>query len=181
MALSKVSKFTKYKPRYILAIDQGTTGTTVSLIANSGKAMARHSQDFRQHFPKPGWVEHKPEEIWKSVVETIKQAIKRARLNPELIAAVGITNQRETVVCWDRKTGKPVANAIVWQDRRTTEFCETLKTEGHEEAIRKKTGLVLDPYFSATKIKWLFDQTSSLRARAEKNEVLVSTIDTYLL
>lgn len=185
MALSKISKLNRIKARiknrHILAIDQGTTGTTVSLITTSGQVVARADQDFRQHFPKPGWVEHKPEEIWKSVTETIQQCLKRARVSPESIAAIGITNQRETVVLWDKKTGKPVANAIVWQDRRTTEFCEKLKADGLEPMVKSRTGLVLDPYFSATKIKWLLDQNSSLRARAERGDVLAGTIDCYLL
>lgn len=181
MALSKLSKIARFKARHILAIDQGTTGTTVSLITTSGQVVARADQDFRQHFPKPGWVEHRPEEIWKSVTDTIQQCLKRARVNPESIAAIGITNQRETVVLWDKKNGKPISNAIVWQDRRTTELCEKLKREGLEPAVKEKTGLVLDPYFSATKIKWLLDQSQSTRSRAEKGEVLAGTIDTYLL
>lgn len=189
MALSKKSKQTRLKSRpksghaarYILAIDQGTTGTTVSLITTTGQVVARADKDFRQHFPKPGWVEHKPEEIWKSVTDTIQECLKRARVSGESIAAIGITNQRETVVVWDKASGKPVANAIVWQDRRTTEFCERLRAEGVEPLVKSKTGLVLDPYFSATKIKWLLDQHSSLRARAKKGEVLAGTIDSYLL
>lgn len=181
MALSKLSKLARFKARHILAIDQGTTGTTVSLITTSGQVVARADQDFRQHFPKPGWVEHRPEEIWKSVTDTIQHCLKRARVNPESIAAIGITNQRETVVLWDKKNGKPISNAIVWQDRRTTELCEKLKREGFEPTVKEKTGLVLDPYFSATKIKWLLDQNQSTRSRAEKGEVLAGTIDTYLL
>lgn len=171
----------RLKTRHILAIDQGTTGTTVSLITTGGQVVGRADQDFRQHFPKPGWVEHKPEEIWKSVTETIQLCLKRARVSGDSIAAIGITNQRETVVLWDKKTGKPVANAIVWQDRRTTDFCERLKAEGIEPTVKAKTGLVLDPYFSATKIKWLLDQNSSVRTRAERGEVLAGTIDCYLL
>jgi glycerol kinase len=181
MALSKFSKLSRFKARHILAIDQGTTGTTVSLVTTSGQVVARADQDFRQHFPKPGWVEHRPEEIWKSVTETIQQCLKRARVNPDSIAALGITNQRETVLLWDRKSGKPISNAIVWQDRRTTELCEKLKSDGLEASLNEKTGLVLDPYFSATKIKWILDQSSSLRTRAEKGEILAGTIDTYLL
>lgn len=171
----------KFKTRYILAIDQGTTGTTVSLMTASGQVVARADQDFRQHFPKPGWVEHRPEEIWKSVTDTITACIKKARVSAEAIAAIGITNQRETVLLWDRKTSKPVGNAIVWQDRRTTELCEKLKADGLEEQVRSRTGLVLDPYFSATKMKWILDQNSSLRVRAEKGEIAAGTIDTFLL
>lgn len=183
MAISKIkaSFHSKFKARYILSIDQGTTGTTVSLIGDNGQAVARTDQDFRQYFPKPGWVEHKPEEIWKTVLETIAACIKKARVRPELIAAIGITNQRETVLLWDRKTGKTIGNAIVWQDRRTTEICEKLKAEGHEPMVKARTGLVLDPYFSATKVQWLLDQTSGLRARAERGEIAMGTIDTFLL
>lgn len=171
----------KFKTRHILAIDQGTTGTTVSLLTAAGQVLARADQDYRQHFPKPGWVEHKPDEIWKSVTDTISACLKKARVNPESIAAIGITNQRETVVLWDRKSGKAVGNAIVWQDRRTTEECERLKREGHEDMVKAKTGLVLDPYFSATKVNWMLANTPSLRARAEKGELAMGTIDTFLL
>ncbi|MBN8541045.1 MAG: glycerol kinase GlpK [Deltaproteobacteria bacterium] len=171
----------KFKTRYILSIDQGTTGTTVSLMTASGQVVARADQDFRQHFPKPGWVEHRPEEIWKSVTDTIQACLKKARVNGDGIAAIGITNQRETVLLWDRKSGKPVGNAIVWQDRRTTEFCEKLKADGLENQVRSRTGLVIDPYFSATKIKWLLDQHTGLRSRAEKGEIAAGTVDTFLL
>lgn len=183
MAISKIkaSFHSKFKARYILSIDQGTTGTTVSLIGDNGQAVARIDQDFRQYFPKPGWVEHKPEDIWKTVLETIATCIKKSRVRPEFIAAIGITNQRETVLLWDRKTGKTIGNAIVWQDRRTTEICEKLKAEGHEAMVKARTGLVLDPYFSATKVQWLLDQTSGLRARAERGEIAMGTIDTFLL
>ncbi|MDX9731264.1 MAG: glycerol kinase GlpK [Bdellovibrionales bacterium] len=188
MALSKLrsSIKSKTKNRYILAIDQGTTGTTVSLMTTSGSVVARADRDYRQHYPKPGWVEHKPDEIWKSVTDTLTVLLKKSRshlgsLGPEAIAAIGITNQRETVVLWDRKTGKAIGNAIVWQDRRTTEECERLKREGHEAMVKAKTGLVLDPYFSATKVKWMLDNTSGLRARAERGEIAMGTIDTYLL
>lgn len=194
MAFSKLSKVSsrgttriassiraKFKTRYILAIDQGTTGTTVSLMTASGQVVARADQDFRQHFPKPGWVEHRPDEIWKSVTDTIGACLKKARVSAEAIAAIGITNQRETVLLWERRSGKPVGNAIVWQDRRTTELCEKLKADGLQEMVRARTGLVLDPYFSATKIKWMLDQNSGLRARAEKGEIAAGTIDSFLL
>jgi glycerol kinase len=171
----------KFKTRYILSIDQGTTGTTVSLMTASGQVVARADQDFRQHFPKPGWVEHRPEEIWKSVTDTIQACLKKARVSGDGIAAIGITNQRETVLLWDRRSGKPIGNAIVWQDRRTTELCEKLKAEGLENQVRSRTGLVLDPYFSATKIKWILDQHSGLRTRAEKGEIAAGTVDTFIL
>lgn len=179
MAFSKIK--TKFKTRHILAIDQGTTGTTVSLMTVSGSVVARADLDYRQHYPKPGWVEHKPDEIWKSVTDTITACLKKARVNPESIAAIGITNQRETVVLWDRKTGKAIGNAIVWQDRRTTEECERLKASGHEAMVKERTGLVLDPYFSATKVKWMLDNTSGLRTRAERGEIAMGTVDTFLL
>ncbi|CAN5656679.1 glycerol kinase GlpK [soil metagenome] len=183
MAFSKIKSTvrSKFKTRHILAIDQGTTGTTASLMTVTGTVVARADVDYRQHYPKPGWVEHKPEEIWKSVTETVTACLKKARVNPESIAAIGITNQRETVVLWDRKTGKAIGNAIVWQDRRTTEECERLKAEGRESIVRAKTGLLLDPYFSATKVKWMLDNTTGLRARAERGEIAMGTIDTFLL
>lgn len=183
MAFSKIKSTvrSKFKTRHILAIDQGTTGTTVSLMTVAGAVVARADVDYRQHYPKPGWVEHKPEEIWKSVTETITACLKKSRVNPESIAAIGITNQRETVVLWDRKTGKAIGNAIVWQDRRTTEDCEKLKADGHEAMVKAKTGLLLDPYFSATKVKWMLDNTSGLRARAERGEIAMGTIDSFLL
>lgn len=171
----------KFKTRYILAIDQGTTGSTVSLITIEGQVVASTDQDYRQHYPKPGWVEHRPDEIWKSVTDTIVACLRKARVNPEAIAAIGITNQRETVVVWDKKSGKPLANAIVWQDRRTTDECERLKAAGHEAMVKAKTGLVLDPYFSATKVQWLLTNVSGLRTRAEKGDVAMGTIDSFLL
>lgn len=153
----------------------------MSLITEDGQTVARADQDFRQYFPKPGWVEHRPDDIWKSVVDTVSACLKKAKVRPESLAAIGITNQRETVLLWDRKTGKPFGNAIVWQDRRTTETCESLRADGHEELVKSRTGLVLDPYFSATKIKWILDSNSGLRARAERGEIAAGTIDTYLL
>ena len=177
----KTALRSKFKTRHILTIDQGTTGTTASLMTVSGSVIARADLDYRQHYPKPGWVEHKPEEIWKSVTDTVASCIKKAKVNPESIAAIGITNQRETVVFWDRKTGKAIGNAIVWQDRRTTEDCERMKADGVEPMVKAKTGLLLDPYFSATKIKWMLDNTSGLRARAERGEIACGTVDTFLL
>ncbi len=170
-----------FKTRHILTIDQGTTGTTASLMTVAGSVVARADLDYRQHYPKPGWVEHKPEEIWKSVTDTVTACLKKARVNPQSIAAIGLTNQRETVVLWDRNTGKSVGNAIVWQDRRTTDDCERMKAKGLEPGVKAKTGLLLDPYFSATKINWMLNNTSGLRARAERGEIAVGTIDTFLL
>ena len=167
--------------RYILAIDQGTTGTTVNILHAKGDAVARVNEEYKQFYPKPGWVEHRPDDIWKSVVSTIEQCLKKARVKGTDIAAIGITNQRETVVAWDRKSSRPLHNAIVWQDRRTSDQCAEWKREGSEAMIREKTGLVIDPYFSASKIKWLLDNVTGLRARAEKGEVAFGTIDSFLL
>lgn len=167
--------------RYILAIDQGTTGTTANLLNLRGEPVARINQEFRQFFPKPGWVEHKPDEIWKSVISTIESCLRKARVRPDHVACIGITNQRETAVVWDRKSSRPLANAIVWQDRRTAADCEQWKKDGFEDMIRAKTGLVLDPYFSASKLRWLLENVSGLRLRAEKNQVAFGTIDSFLL
>ncbi len=141
----------------VLSIDQGTTGTTVLILNADLAVVARGYSEFPQIFPKPGWVEHDPEDIWKSVEKTLTQAINAAGIRASDIAAVGITNQRETTVLWDRKTGAPVANAIVWQCRRTADLCRQLKEQGYEDMFQAKTGLLLDPYFSGTKIRWLLD------------------------
>jgi len=169
------------KAKYILAIDQGTTGTTVSLVGFKGDTVARVNQEFRQIYPRPGWVEHKAEEIWKSVLATIEACLKKGRVKGGEIAAIGITNQRETVVVWERKNHRPIHNAIVWQDRRTADFCERLRTDGHTDLIRERTGLVIDPYFSATKLRWLLDNVSGLRSKAESGAVIGGTIDSFLL
>ncbi len=165
----------------ILAIDQGTTGTRALLYDKQGRVIASAYEEFHQHFPQPGWVEHDPEEIWKSVLSVIAGAFSRARLSSSQIAAIGITNQRETTLLWDRKTSRPVYPAIVWQDRRTSVLCETLKKRGLEEKIRSKTGLVLDPYFSATKIHWILEHVPGLRSKAEQGEILFGTMDSWLL
>ena len=166
--------------RYVLALDQGTTSSRAVVFDQSGRPLAMAQQEFRQFFPQPGWVEHDPEEIWRSQLACARAVLKKARLRPEKVAAIGITNQRETVVVWDRKSGKPVHNAIVWQDRRTASRCEILKKEGLAPAIAAKTGLVIDPYFSATKLSWLLEAIPGLRARAERGEVAFGTIDTWL-
>lgn len=165
----------------ILAIDQGTTGTRAVLYDSRGRIRGGAYQEFRQYYPAPGWVEHDPIEILNSTRQTIACALSRAHLESRKIAAIGITNQRETTLLWERKTGKPLARAIVWQDRRTAEFCEKLKHKGRESFFRERTGLVLDPYFSGTKIRWLLDTVSGLRRRASKGEILFGTIDTWLL
>lgn len=166
---------------YIIAIDQGTTGTTVSILNHGGGLVAKASKEYPQIFPKPGWVEHNPEDIWKSVLTTLSEAISSAQIEPHKIAGIGITNQRETVVVWDKKTGAPIYNAIVWQCRRTKDFCEQLKTKKLERMITKKTGLVIDPYFSASKIRWILKNVSGAKKRAQAGELLVGTIDAYLL
>lgn len=167
--------------QYLLAIDQGTTGTTVNILDLKGQAIANVNKEYRQIFPKPGWVEHNPEDIWKSVTDTISLCLKKAKVQGGDIAAIGITNQRETIVVWDRKTLKPVYNAIVWQDRRTSDDCDRWKTEGHEKMIVEKTGLVIDPYFSGSKLRWILQNVSGVRARAESGALAAGTIDTYLL
>lgn len=167
--------------KYILAIDQGTTGATVSILDSRGESIARVTNDYPQIYPKPGWVEHDPEAIWRTVVEGIEAALAQGRVSGMDIAAIGITNQRETVVMWDRHTNDPVHNAIVWQDRRTTDFCNGLLKKKLLPMIRKKTGLVIDPYFSASKIMWLLANVKGTRARAEKGELAVGTIDSFLL
>lgn len=166
---------------FLLALDQGTTGSRALIFDRSAKLAGSAYREFRQYYPKPGWVEHDPEEIWDSILDVIHQAAKNARIRLSDLQVIGITNQRETTVLWDRKTGKPVHPAIVWQDRRTAEFCEKLKRAGREKKIREKTGLVLDPYFSATKISWLLEHVPGLRRRAGKGEICFGTIDTWLL
>ena len=166
---------------YILAIDQGTTSSRAIVFDADQKIAGVGQQEFPQHFPKSGWVEHDLEDIWQSVVATCRTAIERAGISASDIAAIGITNQRETVVMWDRATCEPVHRAIVWQDRRTAPLCEELKAGGHEVDFTAKTGLLLDPYFSGTKIAWLLDNVDGLRARAEAGEIAFGTIDTFLI
>lgn len=164
----------------ILAIDQGTTGTTVLLIDRDLNILSKINNEFPQHYPHPGWVEHDPEEIWASTVKTIEESIRMADVDPGRIAAIGITNQRETTVVWERATGRAIHKAIVWQDRRTADVCEKLKKKKMEPKIRAKTGLVLDAYFSGTKIAWILDSVPGARGRAERGELAFGTIDTYL-
>ncbi len=165
----------------ILAIDQGTTSSRAIVFDGDMKPIGVGQQEFAQHFPASGWVEHDPEEIWKTVVATCKAAMKKAKLSAADIAAIGITNQRETVVIWDKASGKPVYNAIVWQDRRGAPLCAKLKKVGLEKKFTSKTGLLLDPYFSGTKIAWMLDKVKGARKRAEKGELLAGTIDTFLI
>jgi glycerol kinase len=167
--------------KYILAIDQGTTSSRAIVFDGEQKIAGVGQKEFTQHFPQDGWVEHDPEEIWESVTWSIRTAIEAAKVTAGDIAAIGITNQRETVVIWDRATGKPIHNAIVWQDRRTAAYCAELKAAGHEAMVTERTGLLLDPYFSGTKVKWLLDHVEGARARAEKGELAFGTVDTFLI
>jgi glycerol kinase len=167
--------------RKLLAIDQGTTGTTAIVLTLEGETLAKKTVEFPQHFPKPGWVEHDAEQIWKSVEDSVSGALDAARVAGTEIGAIGITNQRETTLLWDRKTGRPVHRAIVWQCRRTAPECDRLKADGAEPAVRKKTGLVIDAYFSGTKIAWILDEVAGARARADKGELAFGTIDAFLV
>ena len=167
--------------QYILSIDQGTTSSRAMLFDENGRAAFTSQREFTQHFPKDGWVEHDPEEIWSTTLEVVRDALHRAKSEQCKIAAIGITNQRETTVVWDRASGKTIYNAIVWQDRRTAEFCDGLRQQGHEAGVTAKTGLLLDPYFSGTKINWILENVSGARERAEKGELAFGTIDSFLI
>ena len=167
--------------KFILALDAGTTSSRSLLFDAAGRVVALAQREFTQHFPQPGWVEHDALEIWETQRATIADALRAAGATPRDIAAVGITNQRETTVLWDRATGEPVAPAIVWQDRRTAGACERLRAAGLEAEIAARTGLLLDPYFSGTKLAWLLDQVPGARARAERGELAFGTIDSWLL
>ena len=166
---------------FVLAIDQGTTSSRAMVFRADLSVAGLAQQEFPQHFPASGWVEHDPEDIWNSTIATCRDALKKANLGAKDIAAVGITNQRETTVVWDRSTGKAIHRAIVWQDRRTADICAKLKDEGHEAAITAKTGLIIDPYFSGTKVAWILDNVPGARERAERGELLFGTVDCYLL
>ncbi|MEI7599107.1 MAG: glycerol kinase GlpK [Aestuariivirga sp.] len=165
----------------ILAIDQGTTSSRAIVFDAKLKPVSVGQKEFRQFYPKSGWVEHDPEEIWSSVLATCKSALRKSKAKPSSVKAIGITNQRETVVIWNRRTGKPIHKAIVWQDRRTAAFCEALKAKGHEPLFGKKTGLLLDPYFSGTKIRWLLDNVKGAREKASRGELAFGTIDSFLI
>jgi len=167
--------------RYVLALDQGTTGSTVLAVDLDGQARGRGYVELPQHYPRPGWVEHDPEDIWRTTVEAIGQALHAARISPAEVAAVGITNQRETTILWERRSGRPIHNAIVWQCRRTADACDRLKAAGVEAEVRRKTGLVVDAYFSGTKIAWLLDHVEGARAWAERGEIAFGTVDSWLL
>jgi glycerol kinase len=167
--------------KYLLAIDQGTSSSRSIIFDSTGALVASAQREFPQYFPQPGWVEHDPEEIWQSQAATITEALAKAHLRPSDLAAIGITNQRETSLIWDRKTGRPIAPAIVWQDRRTAGDCDRLREAGHAALVAEKTGLVIDAYFSASKIRWLLDHIPGTQTRAERGELAFGTIDTWLV
>lgn len=167
--------------KYILALDQGTTSSRAILFNDKAEVVTKTQKEFPQHYPKPGWVEHEPDDIWLSQISVAREAIEKANVSPRDIAAIGITNQRETTILWDRETGRAVYPAIVWQCRRSAERIEQLKQLGKADIIKDKTGLVLDAYFSASKIEWILDHVDGLRERAEKGEIAFGTVDTYLI
>ncbi|MCM3112552.1 glycerol kinase GlpK [Lederbergia lenta] len=167
--------------KYILALDQGTTSSRAILFDQEGNIFHSSQQEFTQYFPQSGWVEHNANEIWSSILAVIAGVLSEKNIDPEQIAGIGITNQRETAVVWDKKTGMPIYNAIVWQSRQTADICEELKAKGYNDLFRDKTGLLIDPYFSGTKVKWILDNVEGARERAEKGELLFGTIDTWLV
>ena len=167
--------------KFIMAIDQGTTSTRAMIYNKAGKIVGKSQQEFEQIYPKSGWVEHDPSDIWISTLGVMAGSIKDAKIRPSQIDGIGITNQRETTVLWDKETSEPIHNAIVWQCRRTNDICQDLREDGYEDLFNKKTGLVLDPYFSGTKVKWLLDNVDGARKRAENGEILFGTIDSWLI
>jgi glycerol kinase len=167
--------------RFVLAIDQGTTGSAALLVDRELKVLGRSKREYPQIYPRPGWVEHDPEDIWQSAMAAVRDVFASSGTSPAEVAAVGITNQRETSLLWDRETGRPVHKAIVWQCRRTAEICAQLKAEGLERVFRDRTGLVLDPYFSGTKVRWMLENVPGLRQRAESGEIAFGTVDAFLL
>ena len=166
---------------YVIAIDQGTTSTRSIVFDENLQRVASSQQEFKQHFPRSGWVEHAPEEIWRTVYETLRDAISEASIGAGDVAAIGITNQRETVILWDRETGEPVYRAIVWQDRRTAEHCAHLVAEGNDDLVQRQTGLLIDPYFTASKVKWLLDNVEGAAARVRQGRLLLGTVDSWLI
>ena len=169
------------KEKYVMAIDQGTTSTRAILFNKQGEVVHTAQKEFTQHFPHPGWVEHDANEIWVTVQAVIATVLIESDTRPEQIDSIGITNQRETTVIWDKKTGLPIYHALVWQSRQTSEIADQLIEDGHKEMIRQKTGLIVDAYFSGTKIKWILDQVEGSRERAKNGELLFGTIDTWLI
>ena len=166
---------------YILSLDQGTTSSRAIIFDEKIGVIASAQKEFKQHFHQDGWVEHNPNDIWSSTLESAQQAISKAKIEGSLVSGIGITNQRETTIVWDRKTGDPIYNAIVWQDRRTSNFCKSLREKGLEEKIRSRTGLVIDPYFSASKIHWILNNVQGAKQRAETGDLAFGTVDTFLL
>lgn len=167
--------------KYILALDQGTTSSRAIVFDKKGNIISVAQKEFTQYFPKPGWVEHDPIEIWSTQAGVATEVIAKEGLSAESIASIGITNQRETVIVWDKNTGKPVYNAIVWQDKRTSDYCDELKKQGKSDLIKQKTGLVIDSYFSGTKVKWILDNVEGARSKAESGDLVMGTIDTWLI
>jgi glycerol kinase len=167
--------------KYIMSIDQGTTSTRSIIFNKKGDIVSDAQKEFQQLFPNPGWVEHNANEIWLSVLAVIAESLMKANIEPKQIEAIGITNQRETTVIWDKSTGLPIYNAVVWQSRQTSEICDKLKQDGYNDFFRNKTGLLIDPYFSATKVKWILDHVHGAREKAKKGELLFGTIDTWLI
>jgi glycerol kinase len=166
--------------QYILALDQGTTSSRAIIFNQDGRVVTQLNQEFTQHYPRPGWVEHNPEDIWSSQIAVARSVMTDGNLSAGDIAAIGITNQRETTLVWDKSTGRPVYNAIVWQDRRTAEYCDELKSAGWEQRVREKTGLVIDAYFSGTKVRWILNNVDGAREKAERGELLFGTVDSFL-
>ena len=166
---------------YILSLDQGTTSSRAIVFDHSGTIVAVAQKEFPQHFPQPGWVEHDPEDIWSSQFSVMAEVLAKSGIKTDQLVGIGITNQRETAIVWDRTSGKPLCNAIVWQDRRTAEYCDTLKIQGHENMIRQKTGLVIDAYFSATKLKWILDHVKGAREAAANGQIAFGTVDSWLI
>ena len=167
--------------KYVMALDQGTTSSRVIIFNKKGEIVAKAQKEFKQYYPQNGWVEHDPNEILFSELEAILEVLRDDRVSPADIASIGITNQRETTIVWDKESGQPVYNAIVWQCRRTADYCEKLKAEGLGDYIKNTTGLLIDAYFSGTKIKWILDNVPGARERAEKGELLFGTVDTWLI
>ena len=167
--------------KYIGALDQGTTGTRFIVFDRASRPVAQAYLEHRQLYPRPGWVEHDPAEIWENARRVIQQALRQADLQPERLVAIGISDQRETTVVWERKTGRPLYPAIVWQDRRTTVRCAELRALGYQELVQERTGLSLDPYFSATKLEWLLQNVAGLREQAERGQACFGTIDSWLI
>ena len=167
--------------KYIMALDSGTTSNRCILFNEKGEICSMAQKEFTQHFPQPGWVEHDASEIWSTQLAVAREAMNQLQVSAADIAAIGITNQRETTIVWDKNTGVPVYHAIVWQCRRTSQYCDSLKEKGLTEEYRKKTGLVIDAYFSATKVKWILDNVEGARKRAERGELLFGTVETWLI